>query len=234
LVTAADTERRRLNERLAAGAERHLQEVDRLVRPVAAVAGASAYLNNVVTLLDETVVDLHELADGLYPRELECGLEAALISLGARSPIDVDVSVSGDEPSSEAAVAAYFVCAEALSNVVKHAAATKVLIDARVGGDLTVHVVDDGVGGADPRRGSGLRGLTDRVEALGGTLDVDSPLGSGTRLVATIPFMRIATEVPVESRNSVSPAIRNCHDVSGDGDRHDRSHPITHHEGVPR
>jgi signal transduction histidine kinase len=233
LVTAADTERRRLNERLAAGAERHLQTVDRLVRPVAAVAGESASLTKVVTLLDETVVDLHELADGLYPRELEHGLGAALDSLGARSPIDVDVSVSGDEPSVEAGVAAYFVCAEALANVVKHAAAKQVSIDVGVGGgDVTVHVVDDGVGGADSRRGSGLCGLTDRVEALGGTLRVDSPPGSGTRLVATIPNVRKATEAPVASRNSTSPTSRDCHDASIDGDHHDRSHPITHHQGM--
>jgi signal transduction histidine kinase len=237
LVTAADAERRRLNERLAAGAERHLQAVDRLVRPVATVAGAPASLTKAMILLDETVVDLHELADGLYPRELEHGLGAALDSLGARSPIDVDVSVDGDEPSVEAAVAAYFVCAEALANVAKHAAAENVSIVVRIGdGDVTVQVVDDGVGGADSRRGSGLRGLTDRVEALGGTLHVDSPPGSGTRLVATIPNVRTVTQLSVESRNSVSSTSRNCHDASVDGDRHDRSHPITHHQGlgVPR
>jgi signal transduction histidine kinase len=237
LVTAADAERRRLNERLAAGAERHLQATHRLVRPMAAVAGASASLSKVMTLLDETVVDLHELADGLYPRELEHGLGAALNALGTRSPIEVDVSVSGDEPSVEAAVAVYFVCAEALANVVKHAAAKELSIGVRVGGGVvTVHVVDDGVGGADPRRGSGLRGLTDRVEALGGTFQVDSPPGSGTRLVATIPNVRKATEGLVASRSSVSPTSRKCHDASVDGDRHDRSHPITQHQGmgVPR
>jgi signal transduction histidine kinase len=84
--------------------------------------------------------------------------------------------------------AAYFVCAEALTNVAKYADATRVTVEARRdGGRLTVTITDDGAGGADPERGSGLRGLADRVEALGGRLSVESPPGAGTRLVAELP-----------------------------------------------
>jgi signal transduction histidine kinase len=117
----------------------------------------------------------------------EGGLPAALPLLAARSgvPVTLTVTVGRLPPAVESAL--YFVCAEALTNVGKHAAATAVTVVARASADVTVLTVeDDGVGGADPR-GSGLRGLTDRVEALGGTMMVtDGPAG-GTMLTARIP-----------------------------------------------
>jgi signal transduction histidine kinase len=127
----------------------------------------------------------------MHPATLtEFGLGASIRELAERSPIAVEIEVAGPvtrfPPAIEAA--AYFVCAESLTNVAKHAEASRV----RVGitpenGRLTVVVADDGVGGADPSRSSGLRGLRDRVEALGGTLVVESPAGGGTRVLAELP-----------------------------------------------
>ena len=139
--------------------------------------------------LARTQEELRRLARGIHPRELsERGLAAALASLARDVPLPVKLAVSaaGDPPA--AAACAYFVCSEALANVAKYAAASHVTVSVRSDpGGTTVEVEDDGVGGADPGRGTGLRGLADRVETLGGTLTVDSPPGRGTRLVAVIP-----------------------------------------------
>ena len=109
--------------------------------------------------------------------------------------MSVDVSVDVDDRRFTSAVeaAAYFVVSEALANIAKYAKATKARVRVR-GNDaqMSVEVIDDGVGGADPRSGSGLRGLADRVAALDGTLTIDSPVGGGTRLVAQIPIHRPA------------------------------------------
>ena len=116
------------------------------------------------------------------------GLSAALPRLAARAAIPVDVAVPATRfrPAIEAAL--YFVCAEALTNIAKHAQATRASIEiAAAGGVITAVVTDDGRGGADTRRGSGLRGLADRVEAFGGRLVLDSDEGAGTTVVATIP-----------------------------------------------
>jgi signal transduction histidine kinase len=133
--------------------------------------------------------ELVELARGLHPRVLaESGLAGALGQLAASCPVDVELTAADVRLSAAVEVAAYFVCAEALANVAKYAAASRVWIDVRcVGADLTVRVRDDGVGGADARRGTGLRGLVDRVEAHGGSLRIESPPRRGTLLVATIP-----------------------------------------------
>jgi signal transduction histidine kinase len=121
----------------------------------------------------------------------EGGLEAALPELAGRAGIrvELEISVGTVPPAVEAAV--YFVCAEALANAAKHAEAASVTISvSQWSGRLFLTLVDDGVGGADPGRGSGLRGLADRVEALGGLLSLRSPTGGGTRLDATIPIDR--------------------------------------------
>jgi signal transduction histidine kinase len=100
--------------------------------------------------------------------------------------VELAVPVGRLDPVVEAA--AYFLCSEALANAAKHAEATRVSIDiTELNGRLVVAIEDDGIGGADPRSGSGLRGLVDRVDALGGRLSVRSPIGRGTRLDATIP-----------------------------------------------
>jgi signal transduction histidine kinase len=116
------------------------------------------------------------------------GLAAALRELAARAPIPVALDVSSARFPLPVEAAAYFVCAEALTNIAKYAGASRASVDVHDGGGrVLVAVVDDGVGGADATRGSGLRGLADRVESLGGRLAVQSAAGSGTSLVAEIP-----------------------------------------------
>src|SRR5439155_15077358 len=134
-------------------------------------------------------------ARGIHPATLaERGPAAAIRELAERCPVPVELVAPAERyaPSLEAAV--YFVCSEALANVAKHAHASRVAIRiAAASGRLLVEVVDDGVGGAGPSAGSGLPGLRDRVEALGGRLRVDSPPGGGTRLLAELPLRPGAT-----------------------------------------
>jgi signal transduction histidine kinase len=133
--------------------------------------------------------ELRELARGIHPMALtEGGLAAALPELADRASVPVELRADGGRAPAPVEAAAYFVCAEALTNVAKYAHATRVTIDVRRDpAGLTVTIADDGAGGADPARGTGLRGLADRVEALGGRLSVESPPGAGTRLVAELP-----------------------------------------------
>ena len=136
------------------------------------------------------VAELRDLARGIHPAVLtERGLTAALDDLAARSTVPVTVVDAPDERLPGAVEAtAYFVVAESLANVAKYAQASSAWVAARrVDGTLEVEVHDDGVGGADPRAGSGLRGLDDRVRALDGRLAVHSPAGGGTRVRATVP-----------------------------------------------
>ena len=133
--------------------------------------------------------EIRELASGLHPSVLsERGLAAALEALALRTPLPVELRTLPDRRLPEQVeAAAYYVVAEALANIQKHAGAGNVVVDAATAGEyLVVEVVDDGVGGADGA-GSGLRGLADRVEALGGRLTLTSPAGGGTRVAAAIP-----------------------------------------------
>jgi signal transduction histidine kinase len=139
--------------------------------------------------LDGSLADLKELARGLHPRELASGLDGALAALLERHPTAAQLTTPGQRFPPEVEVTAYYVCAEALANVAKHAASSQVTVEvARRHDRLWVTIADDGTGGADPARGSGLVGLTDRVEALGGRLTVHSPPGAGTRIVAQLPL----------------------------------------------
>jgi signal transduction histidine kinase len=141
--------------------------------------------------LDDVLDDLREMATGLHPVILSRGgLGPALKALGRRSPIPVKIDVQVDERLAEPVeVAAYYVVAEALTNSAKHARASLVRVDAQVtDGHLRVSVRDDGVGGAHPDAGSGLVGLIDRVEALGGTLILQSPPAGGTTLRIDFPL----------------------------------------------
>ena len=134
--------------------------------------------------------ELRELARGLHPVLLtERGLGPALRALVERATVPVEISeLPGDRLAPPVETAAYYVAAEAITNVAKYAQASRATVCVRHSdGCATVTVSDDGVGGADPTRGSGLRGLTARVEAFGGRLDVDSPAGQGTRIEAQIP-----------------------------------------------
>jgi signal transduction histidine kinase len=188
-VDVGDDERRRLELRLREGAGRRLAELaDALAQARGAAQGdTAARIARAEDVLARTRVDLSELARGLHPAHLsEAGLGDALSALAGEVPLAVSVPPARLEPDLEAVV--YYVCAEALANATKHARATQVAIDVRRDdGRVLVEVTDDGVGGADAERGTGLRGLRDRLEARGGRLEIDSPRGGGTRLVAEIP-----------------------------------------------
>ena len=140
--------------------------------------------------LDDALADLRELSRGIHPAILsEGGLGPALRTLARRSsvPVELQMGTKGRLPE-RIEVAAYYVVAEALANVAKHAGASVVQVDVDADdGLLRLAIRDDGVGGADPARGSGLVGLKDRVEATGGTLRVESRRGQGTRLLVELP-----------------------------------------------
>ena len=175
IVEAADAQRRRIERQLRAGAGRRLETV------AALLAGAGRVEHE----LAEARVELDEFARGLHPAALaDGGLMPALAVLAERSPVRAELNGTVARLPEPVEAALYFVCSEALANVAKHASAKRVSIDVQRG---RVAIADDGVGGADPAAGSGLRGLADRVEALGGTLRVTSAPGGGTRVEAEIP-----------------------------------------------
>jgi signal transduction histidine kinase len=146
-------------------------------------------LDSALKGLQEAVDELRELARGVHPALLtENGLAAALESLAIRAPLPVLLEAPQRRFAADVEAAAYFVASEGLANVVKHASATRARLSVREEiGRLVVEVSDDGVGGAGTNGGSGLRGLADRVESLGGGLEVESPAEGGTRLRAEIP-----------------------------------------------
>jgi PAS domain S-box-containing protein len=195
IVTAGDVERRRLERNLHDGAQQRLVTLSLSLRaalekldsdpPAARVALAGA--RDELTLALE---ELRELARGLHPAVLtDRGLRAAVETLAGRAPVPVEIAGLPEERLPEPVeAAAYYLISEALTNVAKYADASRVRVRvARTDGNVVVEVSDDGVGGADAAGGSGLRGLADRVEALGGSLDVASPAGAGTTLRAEIP-----------------------------------------------
>src|SRR5215469_3223020 len=195
ILEAGDAQRRRLQQELRAGAGQRLTEVEELLD--IGLRGAGAAANGAVTAgledarreLDAAQAELQELAAGIHPVVLtERGLGPALSCLAERAPVPVGLAVPPQRLPPAIETAVYFICSEALTNVGKYAHASRA--DIVVGGDgdlVTVLVADDGVGGADPSAGSGLKGLGDRVEALGGRFRVESPAGGGTRLLAEIP-----------------------------------------------
>ncbi len=193
IMEARDEERRRLERRLHDGAEARLAELAvtlRRGRRSAAGQQTREQITRAEDQLTRTLEELRRLAHGLHPRALaEHGLEGALAALASEFPLPFGLRATTDQVPPRAAVVAYFVCAEALANVAKHAAASRVTVTVTTGdGQLRIEIADDGIGGADPTRGSGLRGLADRVETFGGTLQVESVPGHGTRLAAEIPL----------------------------------------------
>jgi signal transduction histidine kinase len=192
LLEAGDQERRRLEKRLHEGAERRLQGLAEQLRTADLSAGpepATERIGRIEAQLARTLEELRELAHGLHPRVLaEAGLPGALRSLARRAPVRVDVIAPDAELPREVEAVAYFLCSEALANVAKHARASRASITVTTDdGRVRIEIEDDGLGGADSSRGTGLRGLADRVEALEGTLRIESPAGGGTRLAAEIP-----------------------------------------------
>lgn len=195
LLAAADDERRRLERRLESTAEQRLTQLlpdlDLARRAARSEGERSRRLERAHTELEQSLEDLRSLAAGLHPRELTSGgLEEALRGLAARSPLPVELELElTEQVGAEAERTAYFVCSEGVANVIKYADASRARVTITAAdGYLRVEADDDGRGGADPALGSGLRGLADRVEALGGQFAVDSPPGRGTRLVALIPL----------------------------------------------
>jgi signal transduction histidine kinase len=197
IVEAGDAARRRLERDLHDGAQQQLVALAidlRILRSrLAGPAGPAVELiDEIDAKLATALAELRELARGIHPAILsDRGLEPALDALAARAPLPVhcDVALAGRPPGPVEA-AAYFVVAEALTNVAKYAGAAAANVRAfQDDGDVVVvEVADDGIGGADPGRGSGLRGLGDRVGALDGTLTVESPPGGGTIVRARIPL----------------------------------------------
>jgi signal transduction histidine kinase len=186
LVAAADDERRRLEADLERGVVTRLDELASILREVDATPGS--HLARARDHLAGTRQDLEELAAGLRPRALDGGLESALRGLAASVPQDVDVRYDAGPLPDDAVLTAYFVCAEALVNVVKHAPRARAALEVAVRDcRLRVTVADDGPGGAVLVGRGGLLGLRDRVEALGGRLEVTSD-ASGTRVVAELPL----------------------------------------------
>ncbi len=196
IVAATDAARRRLERNLHDGAQQRLAALSLSLRLAESrlpdeAEKAVEILAAARVELTQALEELRELARGLHPNVLtDRGLGPALESLVIRSPIPVEINVPDERFPPAIEAAAYYVAAEALANVAKYADAT--LAEVRVaddddGASIVVEVVDDGVGGADPARGSGLVGLVDRVESLDGTFAVESPPGGGTRIRATIP-----------------------------------------------
>jgi signal transduction histidine kinase len=194
IVEAGDAARRRIERDLHDGAQQrlvalalNLRRVESNLEPNSAATRELAVARDE---LDAALEDLRELARGIHPSVLtDQGLEAALAAVAGRSstPIELDIGTCPDLPAS-VQTTAYFVVLEALTNASKHAQADR--IEVRVvddAGHTLIEVRDDGRGGVDPVQGSGLSGLADRVSALGGTLEIDSPAGAGTTIRARIP-----------------------------------------------
>jgi signal transduction histidine kinase len=196
VVAAGDEARRRIERDLHDGTQQRLVSVGLELRAAQAMVppdapDLTAQLSHVAEDLAAAVTDLQEASRGIHPAVLSRGgLGPALRTLARRSalPVELDLRVDRRLPE-RIEVAAYYVVSEALTNAAKHAHASVVEVELEAD-DATVRlsIRDDGVGGADPTRGSGLVGLRDRIEALGGKIQVASPAGSGTSVVVQIPI----------------------------------------------
>ena len=195
IVEAGDRERRRIERDLHDGAQQRLISLSlelRVARSKLGEAGDPEVRRSLDRAADEAqaaLVELRDLALGIHPLILtEGGLGEAVESLADRTSVDVSVDVGSERYSPAVEGAAYFVISEALANVTKYARATTARVCVRGLADhMTIEVSDDGIGGADPRSGSGLRGLFDRLAALDGAITVVSPVGGGTKISARIP-----------------------------------------------
>jgi signal transduction histidine kinase len=195
ILAAGDDERRKLERNLHDGAQQRLVSLSLSLRLAQGriysdPEGAEELLEGSREELAQALEELRELARGIHPAVLtDRGLEAALEALAARAPLPVEIKGASRDLPAQVEAAAYYVVSEALANVTKYAQASAVEVTVeRRNGRAVVEVADDGIGGADPLRGSGLRGLADRVASLSGRLEVESPPGSGTRVRAEIPL----------------------------------------------
>lgn len=194
VIEAADAERRRVGRNLHDGAQQRLLAVANLLKLAERNLDRDDEAAEVLRLahdeLGEAQAELRDLARGLHPVALsERGLRSALQSLTVGGEMTVTLDVVADRLPDDLALAAYFIVSESLTNARKYANADAVRIRvAPVGEELVVEVVDDGSGGADPAAGTGLRGLADRIDSLGGRLEIDSKPGAGTRISARLPL----------------------------------------------
>jgi len=194
VIDAGQKERQRLERNLHDGAQQRLialsLELSLLEQRLEGDPEATTRLDQARREIALSLEELRDVARGIHPAVLSGhGLQVALESIAARAAVPVRLTVELDKRLQERLeVVAYYVVSESLTNIAKHACATRATVDVgRKGGQMIVEVVDDGIGGADTERGSGLRGLADRVEALGGRLRVWTPRGGGTRVQAEIP-----------------------------------------------
>jgi signal transduction histidine kinase len=206
IVAASDEVRRRIERDLHDGAQQHLVALALRLRSAAAPEESDeirAEITDVAAGLMRVIDELREITRGIHPAVLStAGLRPALRALGRRSavPVAMDVRIDGKLPE-PVEVGAYYVVSEMLTNAAKHARASVVEVDAEAsGGTLRVCVRDDGVGGADPLKGSGLVGLKDRIEALGGTFSLHSPAGGGTTVSCELPVMAVRMERRLDGR----------------------------------
>ncbi|MCW2521771.1 MAG: histidine kinase [Frankiales bacterium] len=195
IVGAADQARRRIERDLHDGAQQQLVTLGLKLRTLdlmlpVGLAGVHDGLGEIVAGLEDVIDDLRELSRGIYPSLLSIGgLEPALKMLARRAPVPVEVDLQlPTRPPDRIGIDIYYMVAEALTNVAKHGQASQAWVQVQArSGDIRVSVSDDGIGGADPSRGSGLLGLQDRAEALGATMTITSPSGAGTKITFRIP-----------------------------------------------
>jgi len=195
-VRAGDEQRRRLERNLHDGAQQRLVSVALKLRVAKARLGpdsavAAELLDDASRELDTGLAELRDLARGLHPAVLgDHGLTRALDALAARIPMPVDLDVPiEDRLPEDVEATAYYIVSESLANVTKHAEASNTAVSVRRDGEVVrIEVTDDGRGGADQAKGTGIVGLRDRAEAIGGTLNVVSPPGGGTVVSAVLPL----------------------------------------------
>ena len=194
IVESADRERKRIERNLHDGAQQRLVLIllllGQMSRDGQIPPAVREPLDRATEETGQAIEELRALVRGIHPVALtESGLASALRSLAQRCPVDVEVDVPELRLPEAIEVAFYYVAAESLANVAKYARARSVSLSLAIHAGVTeLRVRDDGVGGADPVGGSGFAGLVDRMEALGGTLDVHSPVGAGTTVTATVPL----------------------------------------------
>ncbi len=221
LVEAGDTARQRIERDLHDGSQQQLVSIAINLQMIAAEAAASGntrlrdQITEVSDQLGDALTTLRSLARGIHPAALtDGGLETAVRELAARCPVPVDVRVEmGDPPSRLVEATVYFVVAECLTNVAKYGEASRATVTiVQRGGSLEFRVSDDGVGGADPALGTGIRGMTDRTEALGGRLEIVSEPRSGTVVVGSLP---LRVDVTSQSTPVVGDAQQSRHVDAG-------------------
>ncbi|HET9653763.1 MAG TPA: sensor histidine kinase [Kineosporiaceae bacterium] len=244
-VDSVELERRRIERDLHDGPQQRLvaiamdlgmarAKLDRSPQHIQDPQGVRELLDRAHAAAKEAIVEMRQVARGIHPPVLtDRGLDAALSALAARSPVPVSVRVDvTPRPSATVEAIAYFCVSEALTNVAKHSRARSARVEVtRADGGLLVTVTDDGVGGADPTRGTGLVGLRDRVAAVDGTLAVSSPAGGPTVLSVRLPERRNPYSAPTGPRQTGS---HHCGTHRPDTPLPSTHHPGTHQSGIPQ